>query len=69
VIHRTGCAALGWEEGQRIGCDWISRCVPDKIRCFIRPLFDNLLAGDLSRVGSLIVTKAGAERLIGCGMM
>lgn len=65
MINRMGCTTLGWNECQLVGCDWIATCVPDRTRRFIRPLFDNLLAGDSSYVESLIVTKGGTERLIG----
>src|SRR5579863_1877484 len=65
MINRKGCGALGWEERELIGRDWINTCLPVRTRRHIRPLFDNLLAGDLSYVENLIVTKSGVERLIG----
>jgi PAS domain S-box-containing protein len=65
MINRMGCATLGWEKHQLIGCDWITNCVPARTQRLIRPLFDNLLAGDLSYAESLIVTKTGVEKLIG----
>jgi PAS domain S-box-containing protein len=65
MINRMGCATLEREEHQLLGCDWITTCVPARTRRFVKPWFDNLLAGDLSYVENLIVTRSGEERLIG----
>jgi PAS domain S-box-containing protein len=65
MINRMGCATLEWEESELLGRDWISTCLPLRTRRFMRPLFDNLLAGDLSYRENVIVTRSGAERLIG----
>lgn len=65
MINRKGCATLEWEERELLGRDWINTCLPARTRRFIRPLFDNLLAGDLSHVENLIVTRTGVEKLIG----
>ena len=65
MINRRGCVALEREESELLGRDWINTCLPVRTRHLIRPLFDNLLAGDLSYVENLILTKSGAERMIG----
>src|ERR1700685_3545835 len=65
LINRKGCATLGREECELLGCDWIETCLPDRIKGEIRTRFHNLLDGDLTYLESPILTSGGAERMIG----
>ena len=65
LINRKGCATLGREECELLGCDWIETCLPDRIKGEIRTRFHNLLNGDLTYLESPILTSGGEERMIG----
>jgi PAS domain S-box-containing protein len=65
LINRKGCSALGWEERELLGRDWVDTCVPERMRDRLRGTFGNLIGGDLSHVENPILTKSGEERIIG----
>jgi PAS domain S-box-containing protein len=65
LINRKGCSALGWEERELLGRNWIDTCIPERMRDQIRGTLGNLLGGDLSQIENPVLTKCGEERMIG----
>lgn len=64
-INDMGCALLGYSEGELLGCNWMEKCLPAKIRSEITKVFHGVLDGDRTYVVNPVVTKSGEERLIG----
>jgi PAS domain S-box-containing protein len=65
LINRKGCSALGREESELLGQDWVDTCIPERMRDQLRASFRNLIGGDLSHIENPILTKSGEERTIG----
>ena len=64
LINRCGAALLGWEAADLVGRDWVQAFVPERRRAAAGEAFGRVLAGELTIAESLVVTKAGDERLI-----
>ena len=64
LINRKGSEILGWSEQELVGRNWIETCVPPRIRATVSETFADLLAGDISVVENLVLTRSGEERLL-----
>jgi PAS domain S-box-containing protein len=63
-VNRYACSILGWPAEDLVGRDWIDTCLPPRMRDELRERFRNLVAGDMSGIEHLILTRSGEERLI-----
>ena len=67
LMNRKGYEILGYEEGELLGKDWITTCLPGRIRDEMTHAFEKLIDGDLEAAGSYenpVLTKQGQERII-----
>ena len=67
LLNRKGHELLGYEEGELMGKDWVSTCLPMRVREQVTPVIRNLIGGDLESVEyyeNPVVTKQGEERII-----
>ncbi len=67
LMNRRGYSILGYEEGELLGKDWITTCLPGRIRDEMTLAFEKLINGDLGTVESYenpVLTKRGEERII-----
>jgi PAS domain S-box-containing protein len=64
VVNRKACDLLGWTEGALLGREWITTCVPERLREEVAGTLVRALAGDLPVVENHVLTRAGGERLI-----
>ncbi len=67
TINRSGLDALGYDEGELDGAEWVSICIPDDERSTAGAVFERLLsgaAGPLEYHESPILTRSGERRLI-----
>jgi PAS domain S-box-containing protein len=63
-INRKGCDVLGWTERELVGRDFLEACIPARLRAATTTRFGEVVAGDLSVVEAMVLTKSGDERLI-----
>ena len=64
LVNRYACSLLGWTCDELIGRDFIETCLPARTRDALRKTFHNVLAGDVSKVESPVLSRSGEERLI-----
>jgi two-component system cell cycle sensor histidine kinase/response regulator CckA len=64
LINRKGCDLLGWTDPEMLGCDWIEKCVPARMRDALRQMFGLAVRGDLPIVDAPVLCASGEERLI-----
>jgi two-component system cell cycle sensor histidine kinase/response regulator CckA len=64
LVNRYACDILGWTAEELLGREWITTCQPARVEATSRQHFSNLLAGDLSVIEGLVLTRSGDERLI-----
>src|SRR6202011_2585810 len=59
-----GGDVLGWTERELVGRDFLEACIPARLRAATTTRFGEVVAGDLSVVEAMVLTKSGDERLI-----
>jgi two-component system CheB/CheR fusion protein len=67
LMNRRGNAILGYDEGELLGKDWITTCLPGTIKDEMVHAFEKLINGDLETVEyheNPVLTKQGEERII-----
>jgi PAS domain S-box-containing protein len=67
LINRKGCDTLERKEEEILGKNWFNTCLPVQIRERVRPVFNQLIAGEIEPVEyyeNPVLTKSGEERLI-----
>jgi len=67
TINRKGCEILGYPEAELLGRNWITTCLPGRIREEVRGVFGRLVSGELAHAGyheNPVLTKNGEERII-----
>ncbi len=66
-INRKGCTALGYEEGEILGCDWFEKFIPERIRESVRNAFRRIISGENPSAEFFenpVLTGSGKEKLI-----
>jgi PAS domain S-box-containing protein len=66
LLNKKGHSVLGYEAGELIGKDYITTCLPERIREEMTGAFDGLIAGapGVEEYENPIITKRGEERMI-----
>jgi len=67
LMNRKGNRLLGYEEGELLGKDWFTTCLPERTRDELAHVFKKLINGDLEKVESYenpVLTKQGEEKII-----
>jgi len=67
LINKKGSSVLGWEEGELLGKDWFSTCLPSGLVPEVREVFGRLVKGEVSLVEHYenpVLTKKGEARTI-----
>lgn len=68
LINRKGCALLGYEEAELVGCNWFDTCLPARKREEVRAIFSREIQKNegqmLAYYDNLVLTRSGEERLI-----
>jgi PAS domain S-box-containing protein len=66
LLNKKGHSVLGYEEGELIGKDYITTCLPERIREEMSGAFARLMAGEpvVEHYENPIITKQGEERMI-----
>jgi PAS domain S-box-containing protein len=67
LINRKGCAILGYSEEELLGQQWLTTCLPERIRNDVQQVFDQVMHGDISLVEyheNPVLTKTGEERIL-----
>jgi PAS domain S-box-containing protein len=67
LINRKGCEILGYTEEELLGKNWLSVCLPERIREQVRGVFDQIMHGDRTLVEyheNPVLTRTGEERII-----
>ena len=64
LINSKGCSALGWNEQELIGRNWVDTCLPAKARDELRVAFRKLIGGTPLQLENPVLTKWGEERMI-----
>jgi PAS domain S-box-containing protein len=67
LINRKGCEILGYTEGELLGRNWLSTCLPERVREDVREVFLQITCGNSSLVEyheNPVLTKDGKERIL-----
>jgi PAS domain S-box-containing protein len=67
LINRKGCEILGYAESELLGKNWLSTCLPERIRNEVQRVFVQLMSGDTEPVEcheNPVLTKGGEERVL-----
>lgn len=67
MVNKKGAAVLGWGDGELLGKDWFSTCLPQEKVGEVRGVFAKLMAGELSPVEfyeNPVRTKSGEMRTV-----
>ena len=67
LMNRKGCETLDYKEGELIGKNWFTTCLPGRITDEMTRVFEKLIDGDLEMNGTYenpVLTKQGEERII-----
>ena len=67
LANKQACDILGYREGELIGRDWFSTCLPERESAEVYGVFQSLLAGEIassSYFENHVLTSDGEERLI-----
>ena len=67
LLNKKGCALLGCGEGDLLGEDWFSTCIPERMRAEVRTVFDQLMREEVDlveRYENPVLDAEGQERLI-----
>jgi PAS domain S-box-containing protein len=67
LINRKGNQILGYEEGELLGKNWFTTCLPSPSRKYTKSLFLKLMSGEATMPNfyeNPVLTKSGAERII-----
>jgi PAS domain S-box-containing protein len=66
-INRKGCDILGYRESELLGKNWVSTCLPERMREEVQGVFTRLMDGDVAPVEyheNPVLTKSGEERIL-----
>jgi PAS domain S-box-containing protein len=67
LINRKGCDILGYAEPELLGKNWLSTCLPERMREDVQNVFTQLMSGDTAPVEyheNPVLTKSGEERIL-----
>ncbi len=64
LINRKGGDLLGWDKADLLGLDWVETCIPTRLRKTLRETLRGVRRGELSASENLVLTRAGAEKMI-----
>ncbi len=66
LINQPSNRILGYAEGELVGKDWITTCLPVSVREQVRIVFRQILAGEIEAeyYENPVLTKAGEERTV-----
>jgi PAS domain S-box-containing protein len=67
LLNRKGHQVLGYAEGELLGQDWFSLCLPPQARELVSTINEKRMAGDLEAAANYenhVLTKTGEQRLI-----
>ena len=67
LLNDSGHRLLGYKNGELIGKNWFTTCIPEKVRKEIREVFKKLIKGEVENVAfyeNSVVTRSGEEKTI-----
>ncbi len=67
LLNRKGNQILGYKEGELIGKNWFTTCLPTHLRKGVKGVFKKLMAGEGKQTEfyeNPVLTKSGTERII-----
>jgi PAS domain S-box-containing protein len=67
LVNRKACKVMGYEQTEILGRNWFDNFLPERLREELRPVAQELLAGEMETVEYFenpVLTKSGEERII-----
>jgi PAS domain S-box-containing protein len=67
LINRKGCEILGYTEEELLGKNWLTSCLPERVRGEVQKIFKQIMHGDIAPVEyheNPVLRKDGNERIL-----